>query len=406
MAYSMRSQLHMLNDQMEAAVEWGFRALDFESDYPDPDIRMHALNNIGTAMIFRDNPDGLTHLRESLRIAREYGHHENAARAYNNLAEYAVEFRNFGLAESILTEALEFDRKHDLDAWTHYLSGRLAQLRLDQGRLDEAISIASGVLENETATLSRLPANLVISRARMRRGDPEAEHLLRDTLNDALSTDEKQHIVPARLSLIEWAWLNDTPSSAMEHFQRLMSLTASDRHPWNIGERAIWAARFGINTTQELPASLPEPHRLELSEDYEQAMDAWISRGLPYEAAIVGLRSKSAPLLEKGSQMLEDMDAKLGLKKARKLAAELGIQLTKSSRRRGPYQAARNHPLGLTAKEQEVLSCLREGLSNREISEKLNRSPRTIEHHVSSILGKLNAPNRMAAILKLQREAS
>lgn len=404
MAYSMRSQLHMLNDQMEAAVEWGLRALDFESDYPDPEIRMHALNNIGTAMIFRNNRDGLIHLHESLHLAKEHGHHENAARAYNNLAEYAVEMRDFQLAEAVLAEALEYDRQHDLDAWTHYLSGRLAQLRMDQGRLDEAISIANEVLSFSTPTLSRLPANLVISRARMRRGDAGAEALLRDALNDALATDEKQHIVPARLSMIEWAWLNDTTSVAMEHFQRLMLLTESDRHPWNIGERAIWADRFGIQTSEQANQNLPEPHRLELAGQYADAMASLMSLDLPYEAAMVGLRSRDAALISRGNQLLEDMGAHLALSKARRIAGTLGIQIVRTSRRRGPYQAARSHPLGLTGKEQQVLECLREGLSNREISEKLNRSQRTIEHHVSSILSKLNAPNRMAAILRLQRE--
>ena len=320
MAYSMRSQLHMLNDQMEAAVEWGFRALDFESEFPDPEIRMHALNNIGTAMVFRNNKDGLVHLHESLRLAKEHGHHENAARAYNNLAEYAVECRDFELAETILIEALAFDRQHDLDAWTHYLSGRLAQMRMDQGRLDEAIALANEVLKNDPPTLSSLPANLVVSRARMRRGDPDAETLLRDTLNDALATDEKQHIVPARLSMIEWAWLNDTTAIAMEHFQRLMALTQSDRHSWNMGERAVWADRFGIQTSSDMKDCLPEPHSLELEGRYAEAMNAWSNLGLPFETALVGLRSRDAELISRGSQIMEDMGASLGIRKARRIA--------------------------------------------------------------------------------------
>jgi len=72
--------------------------------------------------------------------------------------------------------------------------------------------------------------------------------------------------------------------------------------------------------------------------------------------------------------------------------------------RRGSYKAARDHPLGLTRREQDVLALIAKGYSNREISEALARSPRTVEHHVSSVLAKLNAPNRMAVMLRVQTE--
>ena len=86
------------------------------------------------------------------------------------------------------------------------------------------------------------------------------------------------------------------------------------------------------------------------------------------------------------------------------LAEREGVTLDSTKKRRGPYQASRSHPLGLTAKEQVVLRHLSEGRSNKEIAEELNRSQRTVEHHVSAILGKLDAPNRMAAILRVQQE--
>ena len=405
MAYSMRSQLHMLNDQMNEAVEWGFRALDFESRHSDPDTRMHALNNIGTAMVFRNNKDGLIHLQESLRLALLHGHHENAARAYNNLAEYGVECRDFELAERILPEALAFDRQYNLDAWSNYLAGRQAHMRLDQGRLDEAIQMANDILDLKHPSLrSRLPANVVVSRARMRRGDVEAERLLLEALTNSLSTDEKQHIVPARISLIEWAWLTDSPGRAREHIERLKLLATVDRHPWNIGDRAIWLNCFGVPVDEFVDHTLPEPFRLELEKDFQRSAQVWRELGLPYEAAMVELRSGDPSLLEPAIQGFQSIGAELALRKARRLAEAAGIRVSYAERKRGPYQAARNHPLGLTAKEQEVLSCLKDGLSNREISDRLNRSHRTVEHHVSSILAKLNASNRTAAILRVQRE--
>jgi DNA-binding NarL/FixJ family response regulator len=44
-----------------------------------------------------------------------------------------------------------------------------------------------------------------------------------------------------------------------------------------------------------------------------------------------------------------------------------------------------------------VLACLAEGLRNAEIASRLFVSPKTVEHHISSILAKLDAPSRAEA---------
>ena len=51
----------------------------------------------------------------------------------------------------------------------------------------------------------------------------------------------------------------------------------------------------------------------------------------------------------------------------------------------------------LTPRELEVLRLLADGLTDREIAESLTLSPRTIATHVSSVLHKLGARNRMEA---------
>jgi DNA-binding NarL/FixJ family response regulator len=57
-----------------------------------------------------------------------------------------------------------------------------------------------------------------------------------------------------------------------------------------------------------------------------------------------------------------------------------------------------HHPEHLTAREQEVLEMMMEGLSNKEIAMCLNVSTHTVKFHISSVLGKLGASSRTEAI--------
>ena len=65
---------------------------------------------------------------------------------------------------------------------------------------------------------------------------------------------------------------------------------------------------------------------------------------------------------------------------------------------RGPRSSTKENPAGLTARQMEVLSLLSEGASNAEIAERLFISAKTVDHHVSAILARLDARTRAEAV--------
>jgi DNA-binding NarL/FixJ family response regulator len=70
---------------------------------------------------------------------------------------------------------------------------------------------------------------------------------------------------------------------------------------------------------------------------------------------------------------------------------------------RGPRTATKRNPAALTARELEVLVLVAEGLQNAEIADRLFVSPKTVDHHISAILSKLNARTRAEAVAAAYR---
>lgn len=84
------------------------------------------------------------------------------------------------------------------------------------------------------------------------------------------------------------------------------------------------------------------------------------------------------------------------LERARDIAEQIGQQRVL---RLIPVQPTGGAPAGLTEREVEVLCLLAEGLSNREIGERLYISANTAANHVRSILMKTGAANRTQAAM-------
>lgn len=409
MAYSTRSQLHMLHYRFKEAIEWGERAIALANQLGEVETRVHALNNVGTALLFAGDLSGRERLEESLALALEHGFHDHAARAYTNFAECALVSKDFALAERLMAEGIAFCARHDLDSTTQYLLGRQAQLRMEQGRFREAETIASGVMKMERLPIvMHLPALTVLGRVRVRLGEPDGLDLLNRALQEGLPTGELQRIVPVRMALVEAAWLAENLSAAHEQLAALAAMELDNFRPGDIGELSVWWRRCAM------PAPFPGPtaqsslrRAAEVGGDPLAAASEWERLDSPYEAALALTQVRGAgagQALARALTIFESLEARPAAALVRKLAQRLGFAEHLPKTRRGPYAAARRHPLGLTRSEQQILALIARGMSNKEAARHLSRSPRTIEHQVSAVLGKFNAANRMEILLRLRSE--
>ena len=58
------------------------------------------------------------------------------------------------------------------------------------------------------------------------------------------------------------------------------------------------------------------------------------------------------------------------------------------------------NPHDLTSREEEIFALVALGMSNKEIARRFNCTERTIKHHMTNIMQKLNVRNRVEAALK------
>lgn len=146
----------------------------------------------------------------------------------------------------------------------------------------------------------------------------------------------------------------------------------------------------GIRLLRELGPRLPDMQivmltvsasKRDLLEAMRSGAAGYLTKDLGPEAlqrAVRGIRSGDLPM-------------------SRAMAAEVVRSLAGDRRRSGPGKSV-DHPLAdLSEREHEVLRHLGDGLTDREIAERLGISPRTVETHVGSILHKLGVKNRAQA---------
>jgi DNA-binding CsgD family transcriptional regulator/tetratricopeptide (TPR) repeat protein len=387
MAYSNESQLHMLAQEQREAIRIGTKAIDMATALGEREILAHALNNVGCSELeIGDCP--ATKLKLSLAMSLELGLEEHAARGYGNLGASLLCEADYAPARQYLDEGIAWCADRDLDSWTFYMMASRSRLDMETARFDAAEEAARLLLaRSDCALIHRVVALTTLGRLRARRGSADAGALLDEACELAKKTGEFQRMAPVASARAEAAWLRGDIGQIGDECEELFAWSADKSESWARGDLAIWL--WHANPHEERWNDLTwiaKPYALLISGKPSEASAAFERAGRPYESAVALLESDDPSDLQRGMALLEPFGPLVVLDMFREKLRSLGV--------RGPRASTRQNFAGLTAREVEILKLVDDGLRNADIADRLYVSPKTVDHHMSSILAKLGARTR------------
>ena len=279
-------------------------------------------------------------------------------------------------AEKLLEAAAE-DYSHSRPALAAAPLVGLAELRRRQGRRADAARLLDRAGASGAGQLCR--ARLALDSGESLRAAELVERLLR-----RVPSSRRLERVPAFELLVQARIARGElveAASAVEALREVeqMAGTAPLRACADRAEGMLAAARGEHEQARPL---------------LEDAVDRFRESGAPYEAALAGLELATS-LLAAGRPDAARREAGSALDRL----VELGANAAAEQARRLVDAAAGDGPplREITRREHEVLCLLTEGLTNRQIAERLTVSEHTVHRHVTNILRKLDLPSRTAA---------
>jgi DNA-binding CsgD family transcriptional regulator len=264
---------------------------------------------------------------------------------------------------------------------------KLADLRVKQGRFEEAQRLLEG---NDFHPIARRAlATVALARGEL----ALAEELVGLCLEGESPSDPA--CAPALELLGQIHLARDDVAAAGDALERLAGLatgSGDDRASAyaDLAAGRVQAARGDERASAQLQSALERFAKLDLPLEAGRAQHQ-LAKAIAPAAPEAAAREARAAL-----RTFERIGAGGDVDATAALLRELGAPGRAWPKRYGP----------LTKRETEVLALLATGCSNAEIAERLYISKRTAEHHVASILSKLDLRSRAEAAAYAVRELS
>ena len=253
---------------------------------------------------------------------------------------------------------------------------------------DEAAADADAVLDGPSAPLARTWPLVIRALVALRRDGGGVDDI-DEAWRLACRYGEPMRTLPAAAAVAERSWLTGSDDRMAECLALLEDGPVAGLE-WARGELAVWLRRLGRRVNA---AGVAEPYRLVLDGAHEAAaeqFDRLRRRTTPRWRSSTRVTANWPPRARRTRPTRRGRGRRQG--PARPTVA--GVAVVPARRR----SATLVNPAGLTARQIEVLRLLDDGLTNTELAERLYLSVKTVDHHVSAILTKLEVTKRRDAV--------
>ena len=419
-------------------------------------MRLAAECRLASILVNLGRPnEGIAAGERALRLARDHGTPEDICRAYTNQSDNLLVSGRCAEAEALAGDGVDYAIRtghHGFRAVVlnnnriaaMYLAGRWREAEpverqfteqlhqtggsahvgwlnvlLGQGRTAEATTILNDLLEYSTPShdVQYRACTLMLAGelAELERRWEEARELLQQGLTLARGTDDQYYSLRGYASALRVQRRRvDTLPGQRAAAQVQHARQVADQRIGQARDLAAHLAAAGISLLPEPAAWLQTAeaehaaiHGAATSQTWADLTATWQAVGHPYPAAAAQYRHADALLRQHGDREQVRRSASAALDAAERLgAAPLATEIRQLLQRgrldhTPPAPAPRSQTtpgsLHITAREAEVLSLLAAGRTNREIGQALFISEKTASVHVSNLLRKLGAINRVEA---------
>ena len=297
------------------------------------------------------------------------------------------------LVERYLDAAIEYCTEYTQDLWRINVRAIAARWALDRGRWDDAARHALAVIDDpRESPWTHHEALCVLALVRARRGDPGADDALARAAAVGVPTDERFAHVDLAAAGAEIAWLERRPGDVDSATAEMLSVSVEEGDGEAASRLLFWRRLAGLDV------------------EVRRRFGAVRARALrPLDGGSRGVDATELPV-RGGARALADRRAwrhcgrrtpscsGSGLARWRPWSPASSEGWGSATSREGPRATTRANEASLTPRELEVLALIAEGLRNADVAERLVVSRRTVDHHVSAILRKLEAGSRGEAV--------
>jgi DNA-binding CsgD family transcriptional regulator len=410
---------------------------------------VRALTVVGVDLAYLGRgEEGLDHLRQALQLAEEIGDHWGLDRVYINFTDALTMLGRPRESAQLGQMGLEAVRGYGI--YSPVLLSNVIEALHASGEWDEADRLSAGALRGVT---SSFPYALfgVRTLVEIGRGEFGAAHAHFDAGEITLRPDRGHGLWDfwvADLALWEHRWAD--AEGAIEtglayarqreaahirvqvcaeglRAQAELAALARARRDADVLRDRLDRARMLLETARDAAAeasaitpdatgwlALAEAEYLRT--DAEPRPDAWAEAASTWDqverpplaaycrwrqaealVAVGAPRTQASVPLREAHAVAARIGAKPLVRELELLAQRARLDLTPPDAESQDGTQSLEEALGLTAREAEVLSLVARGYTNREIAATLVISVKTASAHVSHILRKLDAPNRLEA---------